>query len=79
MDFIVQQQDNTKMLVQVCESMVVPQTRKREMTALAEAMGELGLTTGLIVTRNEEEQISVDSGVIDVVPIWRFLLSLSGS
>ncbi|MCI5210516.1 MAG: ATP-binding protein, partial [Candidatus Electrothrix sp. ATG2] len=78
-DFIVQQQDKTKMLVQVCESMVVPQTRKREMTALAEAMGELGLPTGLIVTRNEEEQISVDSGMIDVVPIWRFLLSLPGS
>jgi hypothetical protein len=78
-DFIVQQQDKTKMLVQVCESMVVPQTRKREIAALAEAMDELGLTSGIIVTRNEEEQISVDSGMIDVVPIWRFLLSLPGS
>jgi len=34
------------------------------------------LTTGIIVTRSEEEQIQVESGKIDVIPAWRFLLSL---
>lgn len=56
--------------------MVEPQTHKREVAALSEAMQELDLTTGTIVTRSEEEQISVEPGKIDVVPAWRFLLSL---
>jgi len=75
-DFIAQQQDRSRMLVQVCESMADPQTRKRETTALAEAMAELKLAQGAIVTRGEEEQIQVESGKIDVVPAWRFLLSV---
>ena len=63
------------MLIQVCESMAVQQTRKREITAIAEAMAELRLPQGTIVTRNEKEQIQVDPGTIDVVPAWRFLLN----
>ncbi len=78
-DFIVQQQDRSRMLVQVCESMAAPQTRKREVTSLNEAMVELNLTEGTIVTRGEEEQIQVESGDIKVVPAWRFLLSLSNT
>ncbi|MFW5856983.1 MAG: ATP-binding protein [Planctomycetota bacterium] len=66
----------TRALFQVCASLVEPRTRKREVMALAEAMGEHGLETGTIVTRNEEERIEVDSGRIRVVPAWRFLLEL---
>ncbi len=74
-DFIAQRQDRSRMLVQVCESMADPQTRKREITALSEAMTELSLTEGTIVTRKDDEQIQVESGIINVVPVWRFLLS----
>ncbi len=76
-DFIAGRQGQSRMLVQVCESMADQQTRKRETTALAEAMSELKLSQGIIVTRNGEEQILLDSGKIDVVPIWRFLLNLA--
>lgn len=75
-DFIAGRQGPSRMLVQVCESMANQQTRKRETTALAEAMTELKLSQGIIVTRNEEEQIQVDSGKIDVAPAWRFLLNM---
>ncbi len=78
-DFIAGRQGPSRMLVQVCESMADQQTRKRETTALAEAMTELKLSQGMIVTRNEEEQIQVDSGKIDVVPAWRFLLNMPES
>jgi len=78
-DFVAQMQDRSRMLVQVCESMAEPQTRKREVTALGEAMVELGLKAGTIVTRREEEQIKVAGGKIEVVPIWRFLLNLPES
>jgi uncharacterized protein len=78
-DFIALMPDRSRRLVQVCETMADPQTRKREITALTEAMAELQLSEGLIVTRGEEEQIQVEAGKISVVPAWRFLLQLSGS
>lgn len=73
-DFVVPRHGNSRLLVQVCETLADPQTRKREVTALHEAMAELDLKTGTIVTRNENESINVESGTIDVVPVWRFLL-----
>jgi len=75
-DFIVPKRNHQRMLVQVCESLAEPQTRKRELGALSEAMSELGLTSGTIVTKSEEEQVETDSGTVHVVPIWRFLLDL---
>ncbi len=75
-DFIAGRQGPSRMLVQVCESMADQQTRKRETTALAEAMTELKLSQGIIVTRNEEEQLQVDSGKIGVMPAWRFVLNM---
>lgn len=78
-DFLAQLQDRSRMLVQVCESLAEPQTRKRELAALTEAMAEYGLTSGTVVTRNEEDQIKVGAGKIEVVPAWRFLLNLPES
>jgi uncharacterized protein len=75
-DFIVQSDDRTKVLIQVCETMADPQIRKREIFALNEAMTELKLNSGTIVTRNEEEQIKAEAGQIQVLPAWRFLLEM---
>ncbi len=72
-------QGRSRMLVQVCESLTSPQTRKREIAALSEAMADLDLKEGTIITRGEDEKIQLDSGTIHVVPAWRFLFSLSGS
>jgi hypothetical protein len=73
-DFIAQWQDRPRLLVQVCETLVNPTTRKREIAALEEAMMELNLPTGIIVTRQEEEQMVLKAGTIEVIPAWRFLL-----
>ena len=78
-DFIVPMRGRSRILVQVCESMIEPQTRKRELTSISEAMAENGVKTGIIVTRKEEEKIETTSGIIDVVPIWKFLLNLPES
>ncbi|MCL7488359.1 MAG: ATP-binding protein [Desulfobulbaceae bacterium] len=80
-DFIVRNilyegRKRSRMAVQVCESLADPQTRKREIRALSEAMSELKLTEGTIVTRSEEEKISAAAGQINVLPAWRFLLHL---
>jgi predicted AAA+ superfamily ATPase len=78
-DFIVPTHGLPKMLVQVCESLAKPQTRKRETAALNESMAELNLKTGTIVTRNEDEHMDVEAGTIEVVPAWRFLVGLPDS
>jgi len=78
-DFIVPLHSRTPMLIQVCESLVEPNTQKRETVALAEAMLEMNLRSATIVTRNEECKIETESGTIDIVPAWRFLLSLPES
>jgi predicted AAA+ superfamily ATPase len=76
-DFIVPaRRGRSRLLVQVCESFTGPRTRDRETTALVEAMTEQGVESGIIVTRNEEEQIDLEKGIIRVVPAWRFLLEL---
>ncbi len=75
-DFIIQKDDRSRLLVQVCEKMQNPKTRQREITALSEAMTEQNLPLGFIVTRSEEEHINLDCGQIKIIPIWRFLLTV---
>ncbi|MBN2788942.1 MAG: ATP-binding protein [Candidatus Delongbacteria bacterium] len=74
-DFIILRQDRSKELIQVCETMTDENTRKREVNALVEAMNELNLKSGTIVTKNDDEEILVENGKINVIPAWRFLLS----
>ena len=61
-------------MVQVCETMANPKTRKRELAALQEAMRERQTKHALIVTREEEEHLDTEEGIVDIVPAWRFLL-----
>ncbi len=75
-DFVVPRRRARPMLVQVCESLVDPATRQRETAALNEAMRELEVTSGTIVTRDEQELIEAPAGSIEVVPVWRLLLAM---
>ncbi len=65
-------------LVQVCESLHDPNTRKREITALRDAMAELDLSASEIVVREgaQVEETEIDGRHIRIVPAWRFLLDL---
>jgi predicted AAA+ superfamily ATPase len=73
-DFLVQTQNRKKYLFQVSATLVNPQSRQREIHALKNAMAELNLTTGTIITQDEQEQIVLENGVIEIIPAWRFLL-----
>lgn len=75
-DFITSDPSTGRQLVQVCETLADPRTRKREVSALSEAMRELHISSSCIVTRHEQERIDTDSGVIHVVPVWTFLLDM---
>jgi len=75
-DFIWQRDGKEWQLVQVCETLVQPETRKREITALQEAMRELHIGEATIVTRDGDETVETADGVIHVTPAWRYLLKM---
>lgn len=62
-------------LVQACANLGDADTRKREVESLTEAMGELRIDRGTIVTMDEQDTLRRDGRTIDVVPAWRWLLS----
>ncbi|MCF8093090.1 MAG: DUF4143 domain-containing protein [Desulfotignum sp.] len=76
-DFIIKKPDRSFMLVQVCDTMVDERTSHRETAALSEAMAQLDMDTGYIVTHHEEKMIQDDAGEIHILPAWRFLLHVS--
>ena len=46
----------------------------REMRALDEAMEELTLDRALLVTLDEERNLTRSSGLVSILPAWRFAL-----
>lgn len=61
-------------LVQVSYSMESDSTRKRELSALAEGMAQFGCAEGIVVTIDEELEVSTEAGVVRVIPAWKWLL-----
>jgi hypothetical protein len=73
-DFVTTSPDGKLSLLQVSASLRDPETRAREIEALREAMAELSLREGTVVTRHESETVESGRCRIRVVPAWRFLL-----
>ncbi|MFA5994988.1 MAG: ATP-binding protein [Patescibacteria group bacterium] len=73
-DFLVYEQPTSSALIQVAWTLRDPKTRQRELTALLEAMNELHLTQGLVLTYEEEEQIELNGKIIQVKPVYQWLL-----
>ncbi|MGB5231295.1 MAG: DUF4143 domain-containing protein [Desulfoprunum sp.] len=69
-------QERAVRLVQVCASLADPRVKQSEVRSLSEAMVELAVTEGTIVTWRTDETIPVGFGSIQVVPVWRFLLEM---
>lgn len=76
-DFHTISQDGTRQLIQVTESINIAQTRKRELRALIAAMQQCGLKQGTIITLDEADRIVHEGKMIQVVPIWQWLLEES--
>lgn len=74
LDFLVTQGRQILLLIQVCESLSNEKTRQRELTALTTAMDELNLKEGLILTMDETEIITQKDQVINVMPVYQWLL-----
>ncbi|MES9857745.1 MAG: ATP-binding protein [Sedimenticola sp.] len=69
-DFITQNQ-----LINVTHSLEDPQTRKREIRSLQEAMEALQTEEATLITADQEETHSVKQGTIHLIPLWKWLLN----
>jgi predicted AAA+ superfamily ATPase len=65
--------------IQVTLDLGNPEVKNREIRGLLEAMTEHNLTSGIILTMNEEgiEEIPVDNKIlrISIMPVWKWLLT----
>ncbi|TAK65556.1 MAG: ATP-binding protein [Betaproteobacteria bacterium] len=73
-DFLARRGLGKAVAIQVAETIADPNTRQRELRALEAAMAERRLSSGILVTLDEEGQIDAASGRVEVVPAWRWLL-----
>ncbi len=73
-DFLIKNGIKQKQLIQVTESLSDVNVRKREVGSLEKSMKELKIKKGMILTEDESESIKVGAGVIDVKPIYQWLL-----
>lgn len=73
-DFVVREGYNITEAIQVTQSLENPDTRKRELEGMLDAMKAYNLKTGLILTDDTEDEIEMDGRKIFVKPIWKWLL-----
>lgn len=45
-----------------------------ELSTLAAGMGKYGIGQSTVVTMNTEETVCLETGVVNVVPAWQWLL-----
>jgi len=73
-DFVVSEKGKIMSVIQVSETIANKGTMEREIKALDEAMEELGVKSGTIITREEENEIKVGKRIVNVVPAWKWML-----
>jgi hypothetical protein len=77
-DFVVKEQLEVTQLIQVCKTLADIDTKSREIQGLIDALKIYPQAQGVILTEDEkgEEQVTIDDKIhiIQVMPIWRWLL-----
>lgn len=77
-DFLLRKGNKIYQAIQVTTSLDNPQVKEREIGGLLEAMIEHHLIEGVILTENEEEQLTIplegNTVHIAIMPIWKWLL-----
>ena len=71
-DFLVRQQSGISHAFQVTYALTA-ENRERELAGLEAVVTELGKPARMILTWDQEELITTDSGEIQVLPVWKWL------
>lgn len=72
-DFIVEKGLNIAKAIQVTWQ-ITEHNKKRELNGLVEAMNKYDLSTGLILTFDQEKTIKHDNKNINLKPVWKWML-----
>jgi hypothetical protein len=73
-DFVIKEGLNIVQAIQVTKSLNDPDTKKRELAGILNAISNYNLNEGLILTDDEEGEEVVDGKKIIIKPIWKWLL-----
>jgi len=73
-DFIVTEGNKPNDLIQVCWDTSNEKTKKREINSLVDGLQTFNLQKGFIITKDYENQETVDKKTIEFVPLWKWLL-----
>jgi uncharacterized protein len=70
-DFVVTPERGGALCIQVCWTLT-SENEAREIGGLRTAMEFFGVDTGVILTADQEDEITVPGGSISVIPVWRY-------
>ena len=73
-DFVIKSGIRITEAIQTCQ-VLNESNKEREVNGLLEAMNEFKLTTGLILTQEQENELKIKGKTIKVLPVWKWLLS----
>jgi predicted AAA+ superfamily ATPase len=73
-DFLAEDPQGSRELVQVCANLEDPATRQRELRALEEGVAETSCDRATLVTLREESSLDLAGRPLRIVPAWRWLL-----
>ncbi len=72
-DFVVMERGRIVAAIQVC-AQITDENFNREYNGLVEAMGELNVSDGYIITQNQSDQFERDGLLVKMIPITDFLI-----
>ena len=75
-DFVLTDKDVTTQLIQVCYDLSNPDTLQREIDGLLEAASYFDCNNLLIITNDEEKEITCKEEIINVVKASKWMLAL---
>ncbi|MEK6848433.1 MAG: ATP-binding protein [Nanoarchaeota archaeon] len=76
-DFVIVKNRKVTHAIQVCYELN-EESREREILGITEAMEKFNLKEGLILTKNQEEEIKSEGKKIVIKPVWKWLLQEGG-
>ncbi len=71
-DFVIKDKNSIIMALQVTY-LLNDDNKEREIDGLLEAMSELSLNEGYIITYNEEDELNIENKKISIVPAWKWM------
>lgn len=75
-DFYVKEGESQRELIQVAWDIEDEKTRKRELTALREAMEEQKLDTGLLLTNDTDDAVTLEGKRIVIKSVYQWLVEV---